>query len=70
MGWSEQDKRELDQRKAASDVVMAERHAGWDLSAKDHHAKSERFRFSVVGEGTRTAQERYRAGYKKIDWRN
>lgn len=69
MPFTERDKRELDQRKAASDVVMAERHSQWDLSAQDQHAKSERFHFAVVGEGSKTAQERYRKNYDTINWR-
>ena len=69
MPFGERDKRELDQRKAASDVVMAERHRNWDLSAKDHHSKSERAHFAVVGEGSRSAQQNYRAGYSQVNWR-
>lgn len=61
---------ELAANRAAQDAVMAERHRGFDLSAQDHHSKSERLHFAVVGEGTRSAQDRYRAGYEQIDWRN
>lgn len=61
---------ELKANRRAQDKIMAERHRGFDLSAQDHHAKSERFHFAVVGEGTRDAQERFRDGYGLIDWSN
>jgi len=65
MYWTDD---ELKANRRAQDAVMAERHRGFDLSAKDNHAKYERWSFSVVGEGTRTAQEAFRRGYELIDW--
>lgn len=56
--------RERTSRKAAQDRHDAARHREWDLSAQDRHVKSERCRFSVVGEGSLTAQENYRIGYE------
>ena len=70
MPWSEVDDRKKDQRVAASDAVMEERHQGFDLSAQDNHAKYERPSFTVVGEGSRAANDTYRDNYDKIDWRN
>ena len=66
MAWTETDERKKKQRTSASDAVMAERHVGFDLSAKDNHAKSERFSFSV----TTSLSEQYRDNYDKIDWSN
>jgi len=66
--WTETDQKQKDQRVAASDAVMDERHAGFDLSAQDNHAKYERAHFAVVGEGTKAAFENYREGYSKINW--
>ena len=65
MGWTEQDQKEKDARVTASDAVMAERHRGFDLSAKDRHSKFERSHFAVVGEGTRASQEAYREGWER-----
>ena len=61
-------KAELTQRRAGQDTRDARRHRDWDLSAQDRHAKSERFHFAVVGEGSRSATERYLVGYAVIDW--
>ena len=55
-------------QRAVQDAVMAERHAGFDLSAKDNHMKYERPQFAVVGEGTKKAQDLYRQGYARTDW--
>jgi len=54
--------------RAVQDAIMSERHRGFDLSAKDNHMKYERPKFAVVGEGTKTANDKYHAGYAKIDW--
>ena len=70
MPWTEQDERQKRQRVAATDAVLAERHRGFDLSAQDNHAKSERAYFSVVGEGSQSANENYRRGFALIDWSN
>lgn len=59
-------RREVKARRAAQDARDAARHRDFDLSAQDQHAKSERFHFAVVGEGTRSAQENYRRGYDVI----
>lgn len=59
---------DVKEQRKASDALMAEQHAGFDLSAKDNHSKFERASFSVVGEGTRSANERYRRGYSRINW--
>ena len=68
MPWDERDDRKKAARVAASDAAMAERHAGFDLSAQDNHSKFERPSFSVVGEGTKSANDAYRENYTKIDW--
>ena len=70
VSWTETDERKKKQRTTASDAVMAERHRGFDLSAQDNHAKSERAYFSVVGEGSQSANANYQKGYALIDWSN
>ena len=70
MSWTEQDQHQKDQRIKASDAAMDERHRGFDLSAQDNHAKSERAYFSVVGEGSQSANANYQKGYALIDWSN
>ena len=57
---------DVKEQRAHSDEVMAERHAGFDLSAQDHHAKYERAHFAVVGAGTKAAFENYREGWDRI----
>jgi len=47
---------------------MAKQHHGFDLSARDTHAKYERAHFAVVGEGTRLACENFRHNFDLIDW--
>jgi hypothetical protein len=59
---------ELARNRRTQDTVMAERHRGFDLSARDNHMKYERPSFSVVGEGTREAQTAFHRGYTRIDW--
>ncbi len=39
-----------------------------DLSAQDQHMKYERASFSVVGEQTKSSNEKYAEGYERIDW--
>lgn len=63
--WSDS---ELARNRHAQDGVLAERHRDFDLSAQDHHMKYERASFAVVGEGTRSTNERYQWGYALIDW--
>ena len=59
---------ELARTRRIQDIRMAQQRHEWDLSAKDNHSKSERFHFAVVGEGSHTCQEAYRANYGLIDW--
>ena len=39
-----------------------------DLSAQDNHMKYERASFSVVGEQTKSSNQKYAEGYERIDW--
>jgi len=55
---------ERDVQRAAQDVQLAERHAGFDLQAQDNTPKSARASFSV----TTPLGERYRENFDKIDW--
>jgi len=59
---------ELARNRKAQDKLMAERHRQFDLQAQENTPKHHRLHFAVVGEGTRTAQERYRTNYSLIDW--
>ena len=68
MPWDERDDRKKTERVDASKAAADERHAGFDLSAQDNHAKYERPHFAVVGEGTRSARENFERGYDLIDW--
>jgi hypothetical protein len=61
-------KRERDARRAAQDARDAQRHRDFSLSAQDQHHKWERAHFSVVGEGSRSANENFRSNYDRIDW--
>ena len=65
---TDQDKRQLSERKTATDAVLAERHAGFDRAAQDITPKYHRPSFSVVGEGSKTANAAYQRGYEQIDW--
>jgi hypothetical protein len=65
----DRDKSEFATRRAATDNVIAERHAGFDLAAQDITPKSHRPSFSVVGEGSKTANQAYLDGYAKINWK-
>ena len=62
------EKQQLNGRKADTDAVIAERHAGFDLAAQDITPKYHRPHFAVVGEGTKSATDNYRANYDRIDW--
>lgn len=61
---------ELAAQRAVQDAVMAERHRGFDLKAKDNTMKYERPKFVVVGEGTKSANAAYQSGYAKINWKD
>ena len=58
----------LQERRRAHDKALREFTATMDVAAQDLRHKHDRFHFAVVGEGSRTAQERYSAGYEAIDW--
>ena len=60
---------QLHANRRAQDGVLAARHRGFDLAAKDQTMKYERSSFSVVGEGSRQALSRYATNYDLIDWR-
>ena len=62
------EKQQLNGRKADTDAVIAERHAGFDLAAQDITPKYHRPHFAVVCEGSKTAIDNYQSNYKKIDW--
>ena len=64
----DQEKRQLNERKADTDAVIAERHAGFDLAAQDITPKYHRPHFAVVGEGTKSATDKYRKNYARINW--
>ena len=61
---------ELARNRRAQDRVLAERHRGFDLAAKDVTPKYHRLHFAVVGEGTRDARTAFERGYGAIDWGN
>ena len=63
-----QDKAAFATRRAATDQTMAERHAGFDRAAQDITPKYHRPSFSVVGEGSKSANQAYQDGYARIDW--
>ena len=65
---TDQDKRQLSERKTATDAVLAERHAGFDRAAQDITPKYHRPSFSGVGEGSKSANAAYAANYDKINW--
>ena len=58
--------REILRRRRAQDARDAEVHRMFDLQAQDRTPKSDRPHFAVVGEGTRSAQDSYRANYERI----
>ncbi len=47
---------------------MKERHEMFDLQAQDNTMKYERPNFSVVGEQTKSSNQKYAEGYERIDW--
>jgi len=53
-------------RREAADTALRARHDQFDLQAQDKTAKFERHHFAVVGEGSRSAQDAYRAGWDRI----
>ena len=53
-------------RRAAADTALRARHDQFDRQALDLHHKHDRFHFTVVGEGSRSANENYLAGYERI----
>lgn len=61
--------RELREQRRLQDHALAQLTHDFDISAQDTHSKSERAHFAVVGEGSRSAMEAYRANYETIDWR-
>lgn len=61
-------KRDLHARRRSQDARDAVRHRNFDLSAQDTHMKYERAHFAVVGEGSRSANDNYRAGFAAIRW--
>ena len=63
-----QSKRELQGRRQAQDARDEVRHRTFDLSAQDTHVKSERAHWCVVGEGSRSANDNFRAGFAAIRW--
>ena len=65
MPWADQDTAEVKARKDASNAEAHERHHGFNLSAKDNHSKFERPHFAVVGEGTKSANDKYREGWER-----
>ncbi len=58
--------RDIKARRQAQDARDAIQHRAFDLQAQDKTAKFERPRFSVVGEGSRSANENYLIGYERI----
>ena len=68
MPRDDRDKSEFATRRAATDQALAERHAGFDLAAQDITPKYHRPSFSVVGEGSKTANAAYQKGYEAINW--
>ena len=68
MPWDDRDQKRKDKRVAETNATMDERHAGFDRAVQDNTMKYERPSFAVVGEGTKSAREKYEAGYAAIDW--
>lgn len=59
-------RRDIAAQRQAQDARDAVLHRQFDLQAQDQHHKHDRPSFSVVGEGSRAAQERYRVNYQRI----
>ena len=68
MPWTDTDQAEVKQRKATNATLLEERHAGFDKAAQDITPKYHRPSFSVVGEGSKSANAAYAANYDKINW--
>ncbi len=60
--------RKQDVQRAVQDVGHEDFTEQMDLSAQDNHMKYERPSFSVVGEQTKSSNEKYAEGYERIDW--
>lgn len=58
--------RERAARNAAQDRFLDAQHARFDATAGEVRAKWERYSFAVVGEGSKTSQDAYRAGWERI----
>lgn len=52
----------------AQDRALRQFTRSMDVAAQDRRMKFERAHFAVVGEGSRTAHERYAEGYERINW--
>jgi hypothetical protein len=63
-------RRELMQRRRGADARDREIHRAFDLMAQDKTPKSARPVFSVVGEGSRSANENYVKGWERTFGRN
>ena len=59
---------DVKEQRAISDAAMEKRHEMFDLQAQDNTMKYERPSFSVVGEQTRSSNQKYAEGYERIDW--
>ena len=53
-------------RREAADTALRARHDMFDLQAQDKTPKSARHHWTVVGEGSRTANENYAIGWERI----
>lgn len=60
------DPQTLDIRRRAHNKALREFGQTMDLAAQDTRMKYERAHFAVVGEGTRSAQDNFRAGWDRI----
>lgn len=59
----------LPERRRAHDQALRQFTRTMDLAAQDmRHKGYDRPQFAVVGEGSKTAQANYQAGYCKIEW--
>ena len=50
---------------AIHDDIVKQQTARFDLQAQERHMKYERPSFIVTGEGTKTAQDKYREGWER-----
>ena len=58
----------LQERRRAHDKALREFTATMDVAAQDMRHKHDRAHFCVVGEGSRSAQDKYLIGYAAVDW--